>query len=200
MLKGATDEIEFNYHPKCGQLKLTHLAFADDLMLFSRGDTTSVAILMECLSKFGDVSGLRMNMNKSNIFTAGIFGIKLDDISRLTNMTKGFMPFRYLGIPLAAEKLKISSFDSFINKISAYIGAWSRISLSYAGRAELVRAVLQGVECFWLSILPIPSAIISKITSLCRNFLWGSKRPLVGWNDICLPKDERGLGFRDMKC
>lgn len=61
MLKVATDNSEFNYHPKCGPLKITHLAFADDLMLFSRADVISVCILMECLAKFGDSSGLRMN-------------------------------------------------------------------------------------------------------------------------------------------
>lgn len=31
---------EFNYHPRCGKLKITHLAFADDLMLMARGDAT----------------------------------------------------------------------------------------------------------------------------------------------------------------
>ncbi|XP_022856163.1 uncharacterized protein LOC111377318 [Olea europaea var. sylvestris] len=39
----------------------------------------------------------------------------------------------------------------------------------------------------------------SKIISLCRNFLWGSKKSLVAWNQICLPKHEEGLGFRNIK-
>lgn len=52
MVKGATNNTEFNYHPKCAPLKITHLTFADDLMLFARGDTTSIRILMNCLANF----------------------------------------------------------------------------------------------------------------------------------------------------
>lgn len=74
------------------------------------------------------------------------------DILALTNKPKGTMPFRYLGIPPAVEKLKVSSYDSFINIITSCIGARSCASLSYGGREELVRAVLQGMECFLLSI------------------------------------------------
>ena len=58
---------DFNFHPKCGGLKITHLAFADDLVLLSRGDPTLVALLMEILNHFGDCSGLRTSFAKSNI-------------------------------------------------------------------------------------------------------------------------------------
>ncbi|XP_022880540.1 uncharacterized protein LOC111397792 [Olea europaea var. sylvestris] len=137
----------------------------------TRGDIMSVQILMDCLSNFGNASGLRMNTLKSSLFTAGIHGQELEEIQALTNIPKVTMPFRYLGIPLASVKLK----------------------------AELIRVVFQGVEYFWLSIFPIPATIISRIISLCRNFLWRSKKPLVAWRNVCLPKDKGGLGFRDMK-
>ncbi|KAK6164050.1 hypothetical protein DH2020_000914 [Rehmannia glutinosa] len=64
---------------------------------------------------------------------------------------------------------------------------------------ELIRSVVQGVECFWLSILPIPSTVIDRITNICCLFLWGERKALVAWKDICLPKTEGGLGFRDVK-
>ncbi|KAL0386603.1 UNVERIFIED_CONTAM: Retrovirus-related Pol polyprotein from type-2 retrotransposable element R2DM [Sesamum latifolium] len=37
LVKRRTSDSEFNFHPKCEKLKITHLLFADDLMLFSRG-------------------------------------------------------------------------------------------------------------------------------------------------------------------
>ncbi|KAI3467964.1 hypothetical protein Pfo_024627 [Paulownia fortunei] len=190
---------DFNFHPKCGQLPITHLAFTDDLLIFSRGDVPSVQILMNCLHEFGAVSGLKVNELKSSLFTAGIVGPELEQIQQLTNFTRGSLPFRYLGIPLTAEKLKTMHFALFVDKVASYINAWTRCSLSYAGRAELIRAVLQGVECFWISILSIPAAVIDRITRLCRFFLWGSRNSLVAWKDTCLPKHEGGLGFRDTK-
>ena len=57
---------------------------------------------------------------------------------------------------------------------------------------------------FWISIFPILTVVISRITSLCRNFLWTgdmlkSKSALVAWKQVCLPKDEGGLGIHDIK-
>ena len=45
---------DFNFHPKCAALNIYHLAFADDLILFTRGDVTSVNLIMDCLEKLGE--------------------------------------------------------------------------------------------------------------------------------------------------
>ncbi|XP_022845369.1 uncharacterized protein LOC111368375 [Olea europaea var. sylvestris] len=95
--KGGRDS-EFNFHPKHGPLKITHLAFADDLMLFARGDVLSVKILVQCLNIFGTTSGLKMNILKSSLYTARIHGVELEQIQELTSMSKDTTPFRYLGI------------------------------------------------------------------------------------------------------
>lgn len=42
MIKISTVNLDFNFHPKCLKLLITHLAFADDLILFSRGDAELV--------------------------------------------------------------------------------------------------------------------------------------------------------------
>ncbi|KAI3463916.1 hypothetical protein Pfo_020579 [Paulownia fortunei] len=35
---------------------------------------------------------------------------------------------------------------------------------------------------------------------MCRVFLWGSRKAPVAWKEISLPKNEGGLGFRDLNC
>ncbi|KAK4394652.1 putative mitochondrial protein [Sesamum angolense] len=86
LIKRNTSNSDFNFHPKCEKLKITHLLFADDLMLFSRGDLPSIHILMECLKEFRDVSGLAVNTSKSSIFTAGIQDDILDGILATTEL------------------------------------------------------------------------------------------------------------------
>jgi hypothetical protein len=76
--------------------------------------------------------------------------------------------------------------------------------LFYAGRFELIKSILQSMLQFWISIFPIPSVLISKITCLYRNFLWTgdvlrSKSALVAWKQVCLPKDKGGLAVLDIK-
>lgn len=63
---------------------------------------------------------------------------------------------------------------------------------------ELIRSVVQGVECFWLAILPLPSNIIDKIYAICRNFIWETKRPPIAWNLVCKTKEDGGLGLKNL--
>ncbi|GFY92965.1 hypothetical protein Acr_08g0013610 [Actinidia rufa] len=128
----------------------------------------------------------------------------MEIIKAITSFSQGSFPFRYLGIPVADSRLSIAQYSPMIDKVSGYISAWAGANLSYAGRLELIKSVLQGVECFWLSILPTPAGVQAKIIQLCRNFLWSgkcseNKRPLVAWKDITLPKIEGGLGIRNSK-
>lgn len=63
----------------------------------------------------------------------------------------------------------------------------------------MLRSVVQGVSCYWLSIFPIPAIVIDKIERMCRVLLWGSKVSRVAWRQVCLPKEEGGLGLLDLK-
>lgn len=198
LIRLRTMDTEFNFHPKCGALKITHLAFADDLMLLCRGDSTSVGILINCLKDFGACSGLHLNVSKSNIFLAGLGADSASTILDSTGLSLGLMPFRYLGFPLAAASLKVLQFAPLFSSISSCLAAWKDHTLSYAGRAELLRSVLQGIQCFWLSIYPLPAVVRAHLTRLCRRFLWGSRNAPVAWSDICLPKSEGGLNIRDL--
>ncbi|KAL0439839.1 UNVERIFIED_CONTAM: hypothetical protein Slati_2466900 [Sesamum latifolium] len=57
----------FSYHWKCGAMQLCQLGFADDLLLFSKADTSSVHIFKRALAAFADLSGLRANLHKSHL-------------------------------------------------------------------------------------------------------------------------------------
>lgn len=144
MLRRATKGTHYNFHPRCASLEIKHLAYADDLMLFGRADTTSVRILWECLTQFGGMSGLRANVLKSQMFLAGIQGLDRQRILEITGIPEGILPVRYLGIPLAAEGLRVLHYAPLLEKIATQIGLWTASSLSYAGRLELIRSVLKG--------------------------------------------------------
>lgn len=57
----------FKFHPMCKSLKLTHLIFADVLMIFCKSDKKSIQRVMEVLGNFNIVTGLVANIEKSNI-------------------------------------------------------------------------------------------------------------------------------------
>ena len=65
MLKLASQQEGFRFHPKCKLHGISHLAFAYDFLLLSRGDSSSVQCLLRQLSLFGKTSGLDINPQKS---------------------------------------------------------------------------------------------------------------------------------------
>lgn len=72
-----SDLPDFKFHPMCKSLRLTHLVFADDLVIFCKGDLKSVNRVMEALNNFSLASGLVASMEKSSIFLAGV-----DDVTK----------------------------------------------------------------------------------------------------------------------
>lgn len=63
---------DFIFHPMCKPLQLTHLVFADDLMIFCKEDCRSIERVMEAINHFSSVTGLVANVDKSNNFLAGM--------------------------------------------------------------------------------------------------------------------------------
>ncbi|GFZ13128.1 hypothetical protein Acr_23g0015130 [Actinidia rufa] len=94
-------------------------------------------------------------------------------------------------IPVAASRLSIEQFSPLISRISEHISSWAGAYLSYAGKSELIRSVLQGVDCFWLSILPIPVGVRQKVIALCEGGLGFIE--LHAWNLALLSKSFRNL-------
>ncbi|KAL9236526.1 hypothetical protein vseg_011184 [Gypsophila vaccaria] len=60
-LKYATVKFEFNFHPMCKDLRLASLMFADDVLLFSKGDVNSMMLLLKAFSTFSKANGLNLN-------------------------------------------------------------------------------------------------------------------------------------------
>ncbi|KAF3685503.1 hypothetical protein FXO37_00562 [Capsicum annuum] len=62
----------FKYHPRCAKLGTTHHCFADDLLLFVKGEYFSVAKMHKKFVKFTKASGLQANLSKSSVYVRGM--------------------------------------------------------------------------------------------------------------------------------
>jgi len=109
ILQRASMSPGFRFHPKCGVHGISHLAFANDVILLSRGDRQSVSCLFQQLLIFGKISGLSINVDKSSIYFGGV-GERLQQvILEYTGFVEGSFPFRYLGVPLSPHRLLVNS-------------------------------------------------------------------------------------------
>ncbi|KAL2247887.1 UNVERIFIED_CONTAM: hypothetical protein Sindi_2641000 [Sesamum indicum] len=115
---------------------------------------------------------------------------------------EGHLPMKYLGIPLLSSRLSIADCQPLLLKIDARIKGWEGISLSYAGRVQIIKSVLSAMSIYWASAFILPKAIIKQIEKRLRNFLWKgtytSGYAKVAWKDVCKPIEEGGQGIKDI--
>ncbi|XP_074265804.1 uncharacterized protein LOC141588252 [Silene latifolia] len=172
ILRVVTEKPDFKYHSLCRGLKLSHLAFADDLLLFCRADTASITIILRAFLTFSEASGLCMNKAKSDMYLNGVDDNLATKIVRLAGFKLGQFPFRYLGVPISSKRLSVADCNRVVDKIVARIRGWGAKHLSYAGRLVLVKAVLTQMHAYWARIFLLPKGVIHKMECICRNYLW----------------------------
>ncbi|XP_074293243.1 uncharacterized protein LOC141620213 [Silene latifolia] len=164
-----------SFHPKCTKLGLTHLIFADDLMIFTRGDVPSVTAVLNTLNDFSKWSGLSANTDKTDIYFGGV----PDTITH-----------------------QISCILVFL-RIQTHLHHWTTNFFSYAGRAQLLNSVIFGLTNFWCATALLPKNVVKLINKLCKNFFWNQEdghRKLVfkSWSDICSPWNEGGVDIKEL--
>ncbi|XP_074305219.1 uncharacterized protein LOC141640267 [Silene latifolia] len=159
-----------SFHPKCSKIGLTHLIFADDLMIFTRGDAPSVQAVFHALERFAGWSGLHANADKTDIFFGGVQSDVKRIILQQTGFSEGNLPCRYLGLPLNTGRNTIDMYGVLLTKIQHAIQHWSTNFLSYAGKVQLLNSVVFGLENFWCASGLLPKSIIKMINKMCKNF------------------------------
>lgn len=129
---------QFHFHPRCKRLEITHMMFTDDLLLFSRADKPSVQNSFEAFSKYPVAWGLVANLDKSDMYMAGVSDVEEVLIRSGLGMGKGSFPFRYLGVHLTTRKLSYADNKPLVDKTVARAINWSAKFLKYAGRLQLI--------------------------------------------------------------
>ncbi|GJT68149.1 RNA-directed DNA polymerase, eukaryota, reverse transcriptase zinc-binding domain protein [Tanacetum coccineum] len=201
--KNIEDSKEFRYHFGCKNLKITHLCFADDLLVFCNGDIESVKVIKKSLEEFSGLSGLVPNMQKSTIFFGGLSSIEQQNILNIIPFTIGKLPVRYLGVPLITKKLSVNDCKPLISKVKAKVSDWKNKFLSYAGRVQLIASVLSSMQNYWASVFLLPKQVIYEINKILKGFLWcqgelTKGKAKVSWEYVCKPKNQGGLGLKNL--
>ena len=68
MQRKIQEPTQFKFHPYSKALKITHLSFADDLLIFTAANLPTINLVKEGLEEFKVASGLDINPSKSEVF------------------------------------------------------------------------------------------------------------------------------------
>ncbi|GJW99594.1 putative reverse transcriptase domain-containing protein, partial [Tanacetum coccineum] len=131
------EEGDFAYHNRCSKLKIINICFADNLIMFSRGDATSARYLMEALNEYKEVSGLVSSIPKSMVFMCNVPAHIKDTIMHLMPFQIDTLSVKYLCVPLISSRLLYKDRKIHVERVRKRIGDWKNKWLSFAGRLHL---------------------------------------------------------------
>jgi hypothetical protein len=176
------------------------LQYADDTIIFMEHDFDKAMHMKLILSFFEQLSGLKINYHKSEIYCFGQAKEGENEYKNLFGCEAGSFPLKYLGIPIHYLKLKNSEWKPIEDRFERKLANWLGKLLSYGDRLILINSVLTSLPMFMLSFFEIPKGVRKRLDFFRSRFFWDSdglkkKYRLTKWNIICRPKDQGGLGI-----
>nr|XP_009793107.1 PREDICTED: uncharacterized protein LOC104240027 [Nicotiana sylvestris] len=125
-------------------LKINHLSYADELVLFSSRDRNSIKLIMEVLNDYQHASGQEINRDKSFFLTHNSRNRRVNRrIKRWTGFKQVEFPFTYLGCPIYIGRKKNCYFSDLASKVLNKASGWQGNLLSFGGRAIIIKHILQ---------------------------------------------------------
>lgn len=169
----------------------------------------SVSKVKEVLQCFQLVSGLKINFQKSRIYSHSKNQTLVEKFAGILGCKVGSWPMIYLRSQIGISSKKRSFWKPLINKFQEKLSSWKRECLNQAGRASLIKSTLDSLHVYWFNLHSIPTGVCDQLESVRRNFFWGSstlldaekkrKMHLLAWDKICRHKNSGGIGFTSLK-
>lgn len=156
---------------------ITHLQYADDVILFLDDSENSILGIKKVLQCFQILSGFKINFNKSHLFGFNHQKQQLDYWASLLGCNVAEAPIKYLGAVLGSNPRLVRFWDPLLEKIKRKVHSYSADKVSLAGRLVLLKAAIDSVPIFWFNLYNIPVTVEKKWSSIVGIFC-GVRRTL----------------------
>ena len=126
-------------------LSISHLLYADDMLLFCEADIDQLKFLSWILTWFKAMSSLKINLSKSEIIPIGPV-TNLVELASELGCKIGSFPTSYLGLPLGAKHKALGVLDSIEERYRKRLTAWKTQYISKGDRITLIRSTLSSFQ------------------------------------------------------
>ncbi|GJX59093.1 RNA-directed DNA polymerase, eukaryota [Tanacetum coccineum] len=178
---------------------LSHLFYADDVVFVGAWSDDNLANLVRILQCFQLASGLKINMQKSQVLGVGVLLDVVNHGASTIGCTVMNLPFKYLGVTVGDHMSRHSAWSIIIQKIRSRLSMWKAKTLSIRGRLTLLKYVLGVVPLYTMSIYKAPKGVLHEMEMIRNKFFIGANSTVrkinwVAWDKVLASKIHGGLG------
>lgn len=171
------------------------LQYADDTIVFLKRDINGAVHMKLLLYLFEMLAGLKINLNKSEIFMINDEENWGQTYADIFNCQVGLFQLNIWGVPVSPSRLKVSNWMPLVEKSLKRLEVWKGSSSSIAGRSTLIGSSLNNSPIYHMSVYLLPKTIIKRLDKIRRTSFWqggGTKKKyhLVKWDIICKSKQQ----------
>jgi hypothetical protein len=161
------------------------MLYADDVSCII-GTAESARHLAELLSQFAQVSGLHINLSKTQAYGIGNwsyrqfylpFPVTAPD-ERLLVDTR---PIRILGILMQADldTLARDNLQTKLDSMSRVLNSWYSRSLTLAGKILTLKTLGLSLLQYPMTCVTVPKTFKKEVDKACFRYIWNNKQPKI---------------------
>jgi len=155
-----------------GDQELKLLQYADDTTAVLK-DEQSVNVFLREVKKFGTLSGLKLNMSKTEAIWLG----SAPQFNLAYNIKWNDKPTKVLGVYVGwnlTESIDLTYSMKVVN-IRKLLYSWQHRKLTLNGKVLILKSLALSQIIHLLSVLPLPFEHKKEIESMCFEYLWSGK-------------------------
>jgi hypothetical protein len=171
-------------------------AFADDTTPMGKLSEVAILAIKNILVDFSVISGLKCNIEKSQILIVGATEPVPDYVTNSGFAVTNKLNILGFDITKNADDLQ-KNYEKVTEKIRSMVRFWERFRLSLPGRINVAKSLLLSQIGYYGSVIPVHDEQILALQTLMNNFIAGKLR--LGAKQITMATKNGGLGFIDLK-
>ena len=164
--------------------------YADDLVLIFK-NVTEILPAMEIVKQFGNLAGLKLNLDETKIMLKG----NLRDKEKSVYNIECANNIKSLRIYIGHDKDVCIQHNWFkkIDKMRTLLQSWQERSLTLFGKIIIIKSLILPIICFSALHTVTPQCALKSINTLIYRFLWGSRDKII-ITTIIGTTEQGGLG------
>lgn len=175
--------------------------FADDIMIYLDNPNTTFTPLMRLIKDFGEHSGYKINVNKTQILTFNY--APSPQIKGNYQLKWQSKTIKYLGVTLTKDitHLYKTNYDQIHLQISRDLERWSTLPLDFNSRIEVIKTNILPRLLYFFQCLPvgIPQEKFKLWDKMISRFIWEGKKTRIKYSTLQLRKDKGGMALPNLK-